>query len=42
VLLRSWRQWHREKREAALAGPHGMVLGELFRMFENLKHVQPA
>ena len=25
-----------------LAGPHGAVLGELFRMFKNLEHVQPV
>jgi len=41
-LLRWWKAWHREQREAALAGPHGAVLAELFRMFKNLQHVQPA
>jgi hypothetical protein len=41
-LLRAWKKFHREEREAALAGPHGAVLGELFRMFENLKFVQPV
>jgi hypothetical protein len=41
-LLRAWRQWHREQLEEALAGPGGSVLSELFRMFENLKHVRPA
>jgi hypothetical protein len=25
-----------------LAGPHGAALGELFRMFENLRYLQPA
>jgi hypothetical protein len=41
-LLRAWKKFHREEREAVLAGPHGSVLAELFRMFENLKHVRPA
>jgi hypothetical protein len=41
-LLRQWKRWHREQLEEALAGPHGIMLGELFRMFENLKHIQPA
>jgi hypothetical protein len=39
-LLRWWKKFHREEREAALAGPHGVA--ELFRMFENLQHMQPA
>jgi hypothetical protein len=41
-LLRAWKQFHREERDAVLAGPHSATLGELFRMFANLKHVQPA
>jgi hypothetical protein len=41
-LLRWWKAWHREQREAALAGPHSAMLGELFRMFKNLQHVQPS
>jgi hypothetical protein len=41
-LMRSWRKWHREQLEEALAGPHSSVLDELFRMCANLKHVQPA
>ena len=41
-LMRWWKAWHREQREAVCAGPHGAVLGELFRMLLNLKHVQPA
>ena len=41
-LLRWWKAWHREQREAVLAGPHGAVLGELLRMVKNLQHVQPA
>jgi len=41
-LLRAWKAWHREERQTVLAGPHGAVLGELFRMLENLQHVQPA
>jgi hypothetical protein len=40
-LLRAWKAWHREEREAVVAGPHGPVLAELFRMLENLQHVQP-
>jgi len=41
-LLRWWKAWHREQREAVLAGPHGAGLAELFRMVKNLQHVQPA
>jgi hypothetical protein len=41
-LLRWWKAWHREQREAVLAGPHGVALSELFRMFENLRHAQPS
>jgi hypothetical protein len=41
-LLRHWKAWHREERQTVLAGPHSAVLGELFRMFENLQHVQPS
>jgi hypothetical protein len=41
-LLRAWKKFHREERETVLAGPHGSVLNELFRMFANLKHMQPA
>src|SRR2546430_1412427 len=41
-LLRWWKAWHREEREAVLAGPHGVALSELFRMFKNLRHVQPS
>jgi hypothetical protein len=41
-LLRWWKKFHREERDLALAGPHGAVLAELFRMFKNLQHVQPA
>jgi hypothetical protein len=33
------KKWHAEERAAVLAGPHGSVLAELFRMLENLKHV---
>jgi len=32
-LLRAWKKFHREQREAVLAGPHGAVLSELFRMY---------
>jgi hypothetical protein len=41
-LIGAWRKWHREEREAVLARPHGVALGELFRMFENLRSLQPA
>jgi hypothetical protein len=41
-LLRAWKKFHREERETVLAGPHGVVLAELFRMFKNLQHVRPA
>src|SRR5438046_883784 len=41
-LLRNWKAWHREQLNDVLAGPHGSMLAELFRMFENLQHVQPA
>src|SRR5215831_11771548 len=41
-LLRAWKKFHREERETVLAGPHGAVLSELFRMFANIQHVAPA
>jgi len=41
-LLRAWKKFHREEREAVLAGPHGALLSELFRMFANIQHVAPA
>jgi hypothetical protein len=41
-LMRAWCAFHREEREAALAGPYAVTLAELFRMFANLVHVQPA
>jgi hypothetical protein len=41
-LLCWWKKFHREERDAVLAGPHGATLAELFRMFKNLQHVQPA
>jgi len=41
-LLHAWKKFHREERETVLAGPHGSVLNELFRMTANLKHMQPA
>ena len=41
-LLRAWKKFHGEEREAALAGPHGAMLSELFRMLANLQHVQPS
>jgi hypothetical protein len=41
-LLRWWRAWHREQREAVLAGPYAATLVELFRMFSTIEHVKPA
>src|SRR5262249_12696612 len=41
-LLRAWKKYHRDEREAVLAGPYGAVLVELFRMFKNLQHAQPT
>jgi hypothetical protein len=41
-LLRWWKAWHREEREAVLTGPHARTLAELFRMFSAIKHVTPA
>jgi hypothetical protein len=41
-LLRWWKAWHREQRDAVLTGPHGPVLTELLRAIANLQHVQPA
>jgi hypothetical protein len=41
-LLRRWKVWRREQREAVLAGPHGVVLGELLRMIKNLEHIRPS
>jgi len=41
-LLRWWRAFHREERDAVLAGPHARTLAELFRAFANIECVQPA
>jgi hypothetical protein len=41
-FLRAWKKFHREEREAVLAGPYGTTLTELFRMFANMKHVRPS
>ena len=41
-LLRAWKKFHREERDAVLAGPHGPVLIELFRMLDHLELVQPS
>jgi len=41
-LLRWWKAFHREEREAVLTGPHATTLAELFRMFSAIKHVKPA
>jgi hypothetical protein len=41
-LLRAWKKFHRDELEAVLAGPYGTTLAELFRMFENMKHVRSS
>jgi hypothetical protein len=41
-LLRSWKKFHAEEKAAALAGPHGAALAELFRMADNLNCVHPT
>jgi len=41
-LLRAWKKFHREEREAVLAGPHATTLGTLFQMFANIECVRPA
>ena len=42
TLLRAWKKFHREERDAVLAGPHGPALAELLRTIANLQHIQPA
>jgi len=41
-LLRWWRQFHRDEKNAVLTGPHARTLIELFRMFASLQCVKPA
>jgi len=41
-LLRAWKNFHREEKNAALAGPYSATLVELFRMFSNIECVQPS
>jgi hypothetical protein len=41
-LIRAWKKFHAEERATVLAGPHGAVLGELFRMSDNLAHIKPV
>jgi hypothetical protein len=41
-MFRAWKAFHREQRDAALAGPYATTLGELFRMFANIECVQPT
>jgi hypothetical protein len=41
-LLRAWKAFHREERDAVLTGPHARTLAELFRMFSSIEHVTPA
>jgi hypothetical protein len=40
-MFARWKRWHREQREEVLAGPHGPVLAELYRMIKNLQLIQP-
>jgi hypothetical protein len=35
-LLRAWRNWHHEELEAALARPHGAVIGQLMQILHEL------
>jgi hypothetical protein len=35
-LLRSWRRWHAEQLEEALAGPHGGIIGQLVKRLRRL------
>jgi len=41
-LLRWWRAWHREERDAVLSGPHARTLAELFRAFSAIDCIQPS
>jgi hypothetical protein len=41
-LLRAWKKFKREQREAVLAGPYAATLVELFRAFSAIKYVKPA
>ena len=36
-LLRSWRKWHREELETALAGQHGAMVERLVFILKELK-----
>jgi len=37
-LLRAWRKWHAEQKDAVLNGPYAAALNELMRMLNNLQH----
>jgi len=41
-LLRAWKKFHRDEKNAVLAGPHARTLAELFRAFANIECVKPA
>jgi hypothetical protein len=41
-LLRAWRKFHAEEKDAVLSGPHARTLVELFRMFSAIESVKPA
>jgi hypothetical protein len=36
-LLRGWLKWHRDEREAVLAGPHGAMFERLLYILKNLR-----
>jgi hypothetical protein len=40
-MFRAWKKYHRDERDAVLAGPHGAALAEVFRMLDHLEHVRP-
>jgi hypothetical protein len=35
-LLRQWKRWHAEQRDAALRGPHGRLVGQLLEILRSL------
>src|SRR5262249_37737722 len=41
-LLKAWKKFHYDEREAVLAGPYASTLSQLFRMFANIECVKPA
>ena len=41
-LLRAWKKFHRDERDAVLAGPHARTLEGLFQAFSAIEHVAPV